>query len=204
MEHDIEDFISERTAYTAISNSEEFIDFNENESCSKVTTVKIDKTVHIQATVADNQDGPLQKSISTTSGMLVSPHHSIRDSQGAFKFNALEERVRNIETHVGIVLAPVDKSLSDRVKILEDKILRIEQYYPQIAAHVFNYGKAEAEASSRPGGRVSKLPKTSEKEDLKSKSKKQRRLEESSIDTDSLDYLKKRMAQIKCDLLKKR
>jgi hypothetical protein len=57
-----------------------------------------------------------------------------------------------------IMTVPLDKNLVERVKILEDKILKIEQYYPQIAAHVFNYGKAEAQASMRPGGRVSRIP----------------------------------------------
>ena len=72
----------------------------------------------------------------------------------------LDERIRNVETHLGILQPPSNMSLIERVKILEDKILKIEQIYPQIAERCFNYGVAEALASTRPGGRVSTLLET--------------------------------------------
>lgn len=157
-------FLREKRRTINTSNIEEFIDTieeakDESEPASRCAAKLLDRDIHIRSTAVDNQDGPLSRSlISTTSGALVSPHGIVGSSSEQIYFDGLEERVRNLETHMGIVVAPLDKSLAERVKVLEDKILKIEEFYPQIAAHVFNYGKAEVEASSRPGGRVSKMP----------------------------------------------
>ena len=97
----------------------------------------------MKTAVIDNHDKYLTRSITS-------------ENKNPAIFSAAEERIRNIETHLGIIVAPADKNLYARIRVLEDKILKIEQHYPQIAAHCFNYGKAEKEASSRPGGRVSK------------------------------------------------
>lgn len=166
LEKEIEIFIQNKRKHIDETNREEFIESVKGEEeefgASRTCTKRLEKDLHIKASVVDNQDGPLSRSllVSSTSNKLVSPHgvaitydHSERPI-----FNGIEERVRNVETHLGIVVAPLDKSLLERVKILEDKILRIEQLYPQIASHVFNYGRAEIEASSKPGGRVSRMP----------------------------------------------
>lgn len=149
------------------SNLEEFIDQEvvKNEAGSARTVApSLDIDVYIPVIKADNQEGPLGCTIiSSTISSLVSPHGVANSTGGGFserpvQFNPLEERIRNIETHLGIVIAPIDQSLAQRVQVLEEKILRIECTYPQIASHVFNYGRAEVEASSRPGGRVSRAP----------------------------------------------
>lgn len=159
---DMDAFLALKQAKTNASNQEEFIDTValESSDASRVRAKLLRTEEHIVSSVVDNQDGPLSRSvISSTSGKLISPHGNDQSWGPETKTSFhMDERVRNIETHMGIVVSPADRSLLDRIKVLEDKILKIEQFYPQIAAHVFNYGKAEVEASSRPGGRVSKLP----------------------------------------------
>lgn len=159
---DVDSFLASKRAKVNASNQEEFIDTitMENTDASRTKTKALCRTDHIVSSVVDNQDGPLSRSvISSTSGKLISPHgYEQHGSTTTGSRLNLEERVRNIETHMGIVVSPLERTLVDRIKVLEDKILKIEQFYPQIAAHVFNYGKAEVEASSRPGGRVSKVP----------------------------------------------
>lgn len=105
--------------------------------------MQVNRQEHIKTAVIDNQDRFLSRTITF-------------DGPDSDQFVAAEERIRNIETHLGILTAPCDKGLYERIKILEDKIMKIEQQYPQIAAHCFNYGQVEREASRRPGGRVSK------------------------------------------------
>jgi hypothetical protein len=84
---------------------------------------------------------------------------------------------------------------------LEDKILKIEQFYPQIAAHVFNYGQAEVEASTKPGGRISKLH-SSLPNKKRAVVKDTKTLNENDDDS-SLGELKRRMGELKTRLLKK-
>lgn len=204
-------FLQEKRLAINTSNIEEFIDTiegaeGEPEPASRCATKLIDRSVHIRSTAVDNQDGPLSRSlISTTSGALVSPHGIVGSSGESLHFDGLEERVRNLETHMGIVVAPLDKSLAERVKVLEDKILKIEEFYPQIAAHVFNYGKAEVEASSRPGGRVSKMPGAFTAAPALGKRDGPEEADVDvgqSVDDSSLGELRRRMDELKNRLLK--
>ncbi|PJF17806.1 hypothetical protein PSACC_02372 [Paramicrosporidium saccamoebae] len=203
-------FIKDKGELIGRQNQEEFIETVEDSGLpARLNTRLINKESHIRSSVVDNQDGPLSRSvISSTCGKLVSPHgivvsHDISDRP---VFNGLEERVRNIETHLGIVVAPLDRSLVERVKVLEDKILKIEMFYPQIASRVFNYGRAEAEASARPGGRVSKLPGTTSNAASKKRVKEDavQEVEEDSdaVDDSSLGELKRRMSELRSRLLK--
>lgn len=123
------------------NNREEFTSPSEA-GCARTSALQVNRQEHIKTAVIDNQDRFLSRS--TTFDVPESTY-----------FVAAEERIHNIETHLGILTAPCDKGLFERIKILEDKILKIEQQYPQIAAHCFNYGQVEREASRRPGGRVS-------------------------------------------------
>lgn len=215
LKKDLDDVITSQRAIIDSRNQEEFIETVDGVDLpARLCPRKVIKENHIKSTVVDNQEGPLSRSIvSSTSGKLVSPHGlNIFSDPDRPTFNGLEERVRNIETHLSIVVAPLDKSLAERVKILEDKILKIEQFYPQIAAHVFNYGQAEVEASTRPGGRVSKLPGASTNLPAKRRIKDDPnilteeehldQIENPNIDDSSLGELKRRMIELKCRLLK--
>lgn len=133
----------------------------------------------MKTAVIDNQDRFLTRSIASEV-----PESKI--------FVAAEERIKNLETHLGIITAPCDKDLYTRIKAVEDKILKIEQHYPQIAAHCFNYGRAEKVASTRPGGRVSKI-------DL---NKRPVAKKLSGIEADSVQELHEKMVKLREKLVK--
>lgn len=68
----------------------------------------------------------------------------------------VEERFRNIENHLNIVSSPQYPSdVYIRLKIIEDKIMRMEELYPQISAHLLNY---QDRADIRLGGRITRAP----------------------------------------------
>ena len=68
----------------------------------------------------------------------------------------VEERLRNVENHLGMV-SPIHypSDVYARLKAIEDKIMRMEELYPQISAHLLNY---EERSDSRVGGRVTRAP----------------------------------------------
>jgi hypothetical protein len=201
MKADIAAFQSEQRIHADRSNRSEFVDTEKVElgnGCSRTSPASIDRKLQMKTAVVDNSDGPLIKSVNQS---LLYPFSELETHQsgGAF-FCAAEERIRNLETHLGIVTVPIDKNLYERIKIVEDKILKIEQHYPQIAAHCFNYGKAEVDASYRPKGRVSHYFQ----EEKSRKRRKQIKAEETKamqLDDSSLQSLKNRMAQLKERLL---
>lgn len=151
IDEDIADFIVERQKLLDSDNRDEF-SLPSHLDCStsaRTHPKSFDKTSHMKTAVIDNQDRLLNRS-------MIADDNVKRTK----KFDAADERIQNLEGHLGIVTAHCDLDLYTRIKIIEDKILKIEQHYPQIAAHCFNYGRAEKEASRRPGGRVSKPDST--------------------------------------------
>lgn len=191
---DIDTYLDIRRQRSDALNKDEFSGtiFEDDDDCSSRTNPKLlDRNKHMKTAVIDNQDRFLNRSIVT-------------ENKKASIFVAAEERLRNIETHLGIVVAPIDKDMFTRIRILEEKILKIEQHYPQIAAHCFNYGKAEKEASSRPGGRVSK-PDHLEKSGILKKSSKKGNLATSASSTSaSIVDLKSKLSKLKEKLIMKK
>lgn len=202
------DFLHDSKLQITNNNQEEFLDKEMADFLpSRLSSKKLEQSEYIHTSVVDSQEGPLSRyTVSSTTGKLVSPHTSAVEQTGSFGVHPFEERVRNIESHCGIVEAPFDRTLAERVKILEDKILRIEHFYPQIATHVFNYGKAELEASNRPGGRVSKVPGLTNVKVKRSKPEGEDVLTSQELPKNhqSLTSLKSRMAELKSRLLKKK
>lgn len=142
MDEEIGSYILLQQQRSDVNNRVEFT-CSEDIECARTSAIQVSRQEHIKTAVIDNQDRFLSRSLNL-------------DKQEPLKFNAAEERLCNLESHLGILTAPCDKNLFSRIKAVEDKILKIEQQYPQIAAHCFNYGEMEREASRRPGGRVSK------------------------------------------------
>lgn len=64
----------------------------------------------------------------------------------------IKERLSIIEEHIGV--APSDNDILIRLRIIEDKIMRIEEQYPQVAIRVFKY----TSEAPKGVGRVSKTP----------------------------------------------
>jgi hypothetical protein len=64
----------------------------------------------------------------------------------------IKERLRNLESHLGLEVSRQD--VLTRLKTLEDKIMRIEELYPQVALRTFKYESDPTKGS----GRLSKAP----------------------------------------------
>lgn len=162
---DAECFIQEKMDAVSKSNAVEFLDTTNKVECARTTTIPF---TGISKSTTNNDGGPLSSSIISSS--LASPHALTATTTSSTinistttptittnTLNPLEDRVRAMEKHLGFIIEPIDKDLNQRIKILEEKILRIEHQFPQIATNFFNYGQAEIRASSRPGGRISNL-----------------------------------------------
>jgi hypothetical protein len=68
----------------------------------------------------------------------------------------VDERLRNLEQLLAIPPPPhYPSDIYSRLKALEDKIMKLEELYPQIAVHLLNY---EENIDTRLGGRVTKAP----------------------------------------------
>jgi hypothetical protein len=67
-----------------------------------------------------------------------------------------EERIRNVENTLGII-SPMQypSDMYARLKVVEEKIMRMEELYPQISAHLLNY---QDRTDNRLGGRITRAP----------------------------------------------
>jgi hypothetical protein len=118
----------------------------------------------------------------------------------------VEERLRNLETHLSLVSPPhYPSDVYARLKALEDKIMKMEELYPQIAAHLLNYQES---AEINLGGRVTRAPGFYK--ELRSVKKKNRGLlrKETPIGVEieaahASELLKNKMAQLKNKLMNK-
>lgn len=98
-------------------------DFTENKSlCSRLNPRELDRS-HLPTVVMDTKSEPAAQK----------PHERVYESSAA-------ERIRILEGHLGIT-PPASLDLYARIKVLEERILWIEQHYPQVARHVFHYNK---------------------------------------------------------------
>lgn len=115
----------------------------------------------------------------------------------------VEERIRNIENNLGIISATQYPSdVYSRLKIVEDKIMRLEELYPQIAAHLLNY---QDRTDDRTGGRVTRAPGFYK--ELMITKKKKRTTSEAPISMNldaaqASDILKSKMEELKNKLMK--
>lgn len=84
---------------------------------------EINRNTQIKLDIAKNYEGPYTKTIAST--YTQKP------------FCGVEERLRNIEHTLKI--SPQSSDIYARLKIIEKKILGIEQNHPKIAMKYFNY-----------------------------------------------------------------
>lgn len=118
-------------------------------------------------------------------------------------FDYVEERLRNVENHLSILPnIQYQNDVYARLKIIEDKIMRMEELYPQIAAHLLNY---QDRADNRTGGRVTRAPGFY-KELLITKKKKSNTADAPiSVNLDAVqaaDILKSKMEDLKNKLIR--
>jgi hypothetical protein len=114
----------------------------------------------------------------------------------------VEERLKNAENQVGIISpAQYPSDVYARLKAIEDKIMRMEELYPQISAHLLNY---QDRSDTRTGGRVTRAPGFY-KELLITKKKKSNNDAPITVNLDAAqasDILKSKMEDLKNKLMK--
>ena len=110
-----------------------------------------------------------------------------------------EERIRNVENTLGII-SPMQypSDMYARLKVVEEKIMRMEELYPQISAHLLNY---QDRTDNRLGGRITRAPGFY-KELLITKKKKKSNTDEAPISVSldaaqASDILKGKMKDLK-------
>lgn len=144
---------------------------------------------HIRSYIVDNQDGALARFTSKKKDTAAEDY--------------VEQRLRNLESHLDVV-PPVHypSDVYARLKVLEDKIMRMEELYPQISAHLLNY---QDTAGSRSGGRVTRAPGFYKELRIVKKKKKSRRETPIGIEMEAAhasELLKNKMAELKNKLMK--
>ncbi|KAI8584072.1 hypothetical protein K450DRAFT_221369 [Umbelopsis ramanniana AG] len=134
----IENFIQAKKSEVDASNRTEFMkrkDTGESDvTCARTDAREIDRSIQMKFDVVNNEDGPLARSL-VTSANHVSVGSTVHKGSGA------EERLQNLEQHLNIVYKNNSRdsfTLFQRMKIIEDTIIQIEQQNPLWAAIHFN------------------------------------------------------------------
>ncbi|KAJ3554572.1 hypothetical protein NM688_g3035 [Phlebia brevispora] len=115
-------------------------------SCARVDAKTQNRDLQMKYDIAKNEDGPLRKTLKAsdpgTNEQQKNDMDAIFDDHRevtAKRHPALDERLRNIESHVAIKYVPSPpRSLLDRLKFLEDHLIQLEKEYPPWAALHFN------------------------------------------------------------------
>ncbi|KAH8548125.1 hypothetical protein BGW37DRAFT_508347 [Umbelopsis sp. PMI_123] len=134
----IDNFIQAKKSEVDASNRTEFMKRKEpgetDVTCARTDAREIDRSIQMKFDVVNNEDGPLARSL-VTSANHVSLGSTMHKGSGA------EERLQNLEQHLNIVYKNNSRdsfSLFERMKIIEDTIIQIEQQNPLWAAVHFN------------------------------------------------------------------
>ncbi|KAL4078285.1 hypothetical protein V8B97DRAFT_2003522 [Scleroderma yunnanense] len=151
----ISQFLAENRARNDISNRSEFIQSisekrrrlnidqnseNDLPSCARTDMKQLDRDQQMKYDIAKNEDGPLRRTMKGSSrtetgepSVALSDHSETKDQ------HALDERLKNIETHLAFRVVPSPpRTLLARLQFLEDHIIQLEKEYPPWAALHFN------------------------------------------------------------------
>lgn len=163
-------------------------EFPVDNGASRTSSYPFGQEGHIKSYIVDNQDGALSRYMTKKKDPSASDY--------------VEERLRNVENCLGIV-SPVHypSDVYSRLKVIEDKIMRMEELYPQISAHLLNY---QERADNRTGGRVTRAPGFY-KDILITKKKKTNNVAPINVNLDAAqaaDILKNKMSDLKNKLMK--
>ncbi|KIP06979.1 hypothetical protein PHLGIDRAFT_30226 [Phlebiopsis gigantea 11061_1 CR5-6] len=113
-------------------------------SCARTDAKTQNRDIQMKYDIAKNEDGPLRKTMkrdheTSTDEATSSSKGKAYDEATADRYPGLDERLRNIETHVAVRYVPSPpRSLLDRLKFLEEHLVRLEKDYPPWAALHFN------------------------------------------------------------------
>ncbi|KAH9944692.1 hypothetical protein B0H21DRAFT_694713, partial [Amylocystis lapponica] len=116
-------------------------------SCARTDAKTQDRDSQMKYDIAKNEDGPLRRTLksgvrnSAAQGQKADNREDggTRTESASDRHPGLDERLRNIETHLAIRYVPYPpQSLLDRLKFMEDHIIQLEKEYPPWAALHFN------------------------------------------------------------------
>ncbi|KAI0339929.1 hypothetical protein BDW22DRAFT_556449 [Trametopsis cervina] len=119
-------------------------------SCARIDAKTQNRDLQMKFDVAKNEDGPLRKTLTvkpenTENEKKAKEFTDANSSQGAVddvtaeRHPGLDDRLRNIETHLAVRYVPSPpRSLLDRLKFIEDHLVHLETEYPPWAALHFN------------------------------------------------------------------
>ncbi|KAG6335698.1 hypothetical protein ID866_3404 [Astraeus odoratus] len=151
----ISQFLAENRARNDASNRSEFVQSvaekrrrlnmdKDNDdpipSCARTDMKQLDRDVQMKYDIAKNEDGPLRRTMKGGNkeeipGTLV----ALSDSSESKDQPAIDERLKNIETHLAVRYVPAPpRTLLSRLQYLEDHIMQLEKEYPPWAALHFN------------------------------------------------------------------
>lgn len=176
--------MGEKRKNNILSNEREFPIDN---GSARTSSYPFGEEGHIKSFIVDNQEGALS--------------HYMSKKKEPSSNDYVEERLRNVENQLGII--PSVHYPSDvyaRLKAVEDKIMRMEELYPQISDHLLNY---QDRSDTRLGGRVTRAPGFY-KELLITKKKKSSSETPITVNLDAAqasDILKSKMEDLKNKLM---
>lgn len=112
-------------------------------SCARTDAKTQNRDVQMKYDIVKNEDGPLRKTLKreheVTTEQEYAPVAPVDAVPSAERYPALDERLRNIEAHLAVRYVPSPpRSLLDRIKFLEEHLVRLEKDYPPWAALHFN------------------------------------------------------------------
>ncbi|THH28392.1 hypothetical protein EUX98_g5802 [Antrodiella citrinella] len=110
-------------------------------SCARTDAKTQDRDIQMKYDIAKNEDGPLRKTMKASTTANPSSIPSTEQSNQndgvptALRHPALDERLRNVETHLAVRYVPSPpRSLLDRLKFIEDHLIHLEKEFPPWAA----------------------------------------------------------------------
>ncbi|KAJ8518603.1 hypothetical protein ONZ45_g4363 [Pleurotus djamor] len=138
---EISKLLARNRAKNAQSNVNEFLHLNSDASgCARTNAKHQDRDLQMKYDIAKNEDGPLRRTMQAQVQSAEPPNANATTSKSeAQQRPGLDDRLRNIETHLAIRYVPsTPKDFLSRLKFLEDHIIRLEKDYPPWAALHFN------------------------------------------------------------------
>lgn len=146
MQQRIDTFIQAKRQEVDASNRAEFLNRPDPSSadvtCARTDAREINRNIQMKLDIVNNEDGPLARSL-----LSSSDHVRIGEQSGSSSLSSNNsnegaiERIRNIEQHLNVSFntnAQPPFSLYERIKILEDTLMEIERKHPKWAAVHFN------------------------------------------------------------------
>ncbi|KAJ3778617.1 hypothetical protein FB446DRAFT_713389 [Lentinula raphanica] len=151
------------------------MDVDPTSSCARTDAKAVDRNAQIKYDIAKNEDGPLRRTMrnrglsdtadpaalvspSTLKGKAkaTAPKHEKTDIMfvndlSSDRHPGLDERLTNIENHFSVRYVPhAPQSLLDRLRFLEEHIIKLEKDYPPWAAIHFNQPSRNWPPSPKP------------------------------------------------------